>query len=119
MILKEDIAKLLSTKRMYISITLSDDEEIKSLNHEHLGRDYTTDVLSFPMHTELEDGTYYLGDIVVNKEQAIRQSAEYGNDVEHEIAELVEHGVLHLLEVHHSDDDNHTVHGIETKNPTL
>jgi len=34
-----------------------------------------------------------------------RQSDEYGNDLKHEIAELVEHGVLHLLGVHHEHDE--------------
>ena len=51
------------------------------------------------------DGEYYLGDVIVNKDQAQRQCTEYGNDLEHEISELVAHGVLHLLGVHHEDDD--------------
>lgn len=84
---------------------IATDSEIQALNSEYKGKDYATDVLSFPMDELQEDGTYYLGDIIVNKDQAARQCSEYNNnDVRHEIAELVEHGVLHLLGVHHAHD---------------
>lgn len=92
--------------RTYISVTISNDSEIKDLNSKHLKRDYTTDVLSFSINEKLEDGTLYLGDVIVNIDQAKRQSKKYGNDLAHEVSELVEHGVLHLLGVHH-DGDNH------------
>jgi probable rRNA maturation factor len=46
-----------------------------------------------------------LGDVVVNKEQAQRQCKEYGNSVEEEIADLVGHGVLHLLGIYHEDHE--------------
>jgi probable rRNA maturation factor len=54
----------------------------------------------------LEDGTFYLGDVIVNKEQAERQASEFGNNVEQEISELAGHGILHLLGVHHDGDDH-------------
>jgi probable rRNA maturation factor len=97
----------------YISITIAGDKEVQDLNKKHLGRDTTTDVLSFPVNEVLEDGTDYLGDIVVNSDQAARQMSEYGNDLEHEIAELVSHGVLHLLGVHHPHDDEDATHEVK------
>ena len=97
----------------HISVTLTDDSGIRELNKEHLNRDKPTDVLSFNINEEIENGTFYLGDVIVNKEQAERQAEEFGNTVEEEIAELVAHGVLHLLGVHHEDDDEHSVHGKE------
>jgi probable rRNA maturation factor len=97
----------------YISITIAGDKEVQDLNKKHLGRDTTTDVLSFPVNEVLEDGTDYLGDIVVNSEQAARQMSEYDNDLEHEIAELVSHGVLHLLGVHHPHDDEDETHEVK------
>ena len=78
---------------------------MKKLNKEYLNRDYTTDVLSFDIKENQDDGSLYLGDIVVNKDQAKRQAKDYGNDLEEEISELVGHGVLHLLGVHHPGDD--------------
>lgn len=91
-------------KKTHISVFITDDTEMKKLNKEYLNRDYTTDVLSFEIKEKLEDNSLYLGDIVVNKDQAKRQCREYGNDLEEEISELVGHGVLHLLGIHHDGD---------------
>jgi probable rRNA maturation factor len=108
-------SKNLDHKHINISVRISDDAEIKKLNKEYLGRDFATDVLSFNVDEKLDDGTFYLGDIIVNKEQAERQALEYDNSLEEEISELVAHGVLHLLGVHHHDDDEHSIHGIPVK----
>jgi probable rRNA maturation factor len=91
-------------KNIVISVSIVDDKEIQVLNKKYLSKDYATDVLSFNMD-EQHEGEYYLGDVVVNKQQAQRQAAEYGNTVEEEISELVAHGVLHLLGVHHDGDE--------------
>jgi probable rRNA maturation factor len=99
----------------YISVTIVGDKDIQELNKVHLDRDYPTDVLSFPVNEKLADGTDYIGDIVVNRDQAKRQMKEYSNDVEHEISELVAHGVLHLLGVHHPHDDEDSTHGVGRK----
>ncbi|MBP7927940.1 rRNA maturation RNase YbeY [Patescibacteria group bacterium] len=96
-----------------INIKLSHDAEIKSLNKQYLKRDYTTDVLSFEIRSENPDKTLYLGDILVNMDQAKRQAKDYKNTFELELAELVAHGVLHLLGIHHEDDDEKSVHGVK------
>ena len=74
------------------------------MNKKYMGRDYPTDVLSFEIREKQEDGSFYLGDIVVNKDQAKRQAGKYGNGFEEEISELVGHCVLHLLGIHHPED---------------
>ncbi len=102
-------------KPFNISVRISDDTEIQELNKKHFDRDYPTDVLSFNMDTTTEEGEFYLGDIIVNKDQAQRQSQEFGNDLEHEIADLVAHGILHLLGVHHPDDDENSIHGLNNQ----
>jgi len=81
---------------MYIGVSLVDNKKIKALNKKYLGRDCATDVLSF----NYSEGDY-LGDVVVSTERAREQAPEYGNTYEQEIADLVAHGVLHLLGVHH------------------
>jgi len=97
--------KALDKDNIHVSISIVNDMEMKKLNKEYLDKDYTTDVLSFNINEEQEDGSYYLGDVVVNKEQAERQAKDFGNTLEKEIAELVEHGILHLLGVHHEGDE--------------
>lgn len=90
-----------------INVHFVDDKIIKNLNKKHRGKDYETDVLSFHMDESMPDGEFYIGDIIVNIDQAKRQMAEYGNDdVRKELAQLVEHGVLHLLGIHHDNDDH-------------
>ena len=89
----------------HVSISIVGDEEMRKLNKEYLNRDYATDVLSFNVGEQSEQG-FYLGDIVVNKDQAQRQAAEFENSLEEEISELVAHGMLHLLGVHHEGDEH-------------
>lgn len=94
-------------KNSAIHVHFVGDREIQALNKKHRGKDYPTDVLSFNMDEKLPDGSYYIGDIIVNIDEAKRQMKDYGNDdVRKELAELVEHGTLHLLGIHHDGDDH-------------
>jgi probable rRNA maturation factor len=113
--MKKSLPEKLNMEDIVISVTITGDKAVQELNKKYLERDSTTDVLSFPINEKQEDGSYYLGDVVVNKEQALRQADKYGNDVETEVSELVAHGILHLLGVHHHDDDEHSVHGKPVK----
>jgi len=93
------------TKNSKIHVHFVDDKEIQKLNKKHLNKDYPTDVLSFNIDETLPNGEYYIGDIIVNVDQAKRQKDEYGNkDIRHELSDLVAHGVLHLLGIHHKHD---------------
>jgi probable rRNA maturation factor len=96
---KEDL------KKGFVNVTFVGDEEIKELNKKYRNKDYATDVLSFDIHEKTEEGKYYIGDVVVNIDQAERQASEYGNNLEQEVSELAGHGILHLLGVHHEHDD--------------
>jgi probable rRNA maturation factor len=102
--MKKNLEKLLKDGGLHVDVRISGDQEIQELNKKHLGKDSPTDVLSFDMGESMEDGRYCLGDVIVNYEQAARQCEEYGNSVEEEISDLVAHGVLHLLGVHHEEN---------------
>lgn len=100
-----EIRKILEkNKSININVRLSHDEEVYILNKEYLGRDYPTDVLSFNMD-ELDGDLYFLGDVVVNVDQAERQAKEYGNTTLEEIFQLIQHGILHLFGIHHDGDN--------------
>jgi len=92
-------------KKGYVNISFVSDNEIQELNKKYRNKDYATDVLSFDIHEHTEDGKYYIGDVVVNIDQAKRQAVDYGNNLEQEISELAGHGILHLLGIHHEHDD--------------
>jgi len=86
-----------------LSILLTDDEEMRSLNRDYRGKDKPTDVLSFSQ-TEGEFGEVgggVLGDIVISLDTARRQAEEKGHSFEKEIDVLLIHGALHLAGYDH------------------
>lgn len=99
------IQDLKNLKDVYINVSFTGDVEMLELNRTYRKKDYPTDVLSFNLNEKTPEGKFYLGDIIVNVDQAKRQAPEYGNSLEQEISELVGHGVLHLLGVHHEHDE--------------
>ncbi len=92
---------------MGLSILVTDDDEIRQMNHQFLGLDEPTDVLSFP--DEADDFVVgmaeapYLGDIAIALPTARRQAAEIGHSLDAEVAHLLVHGLLHLLGYDHVD----------------
>lgn len=89
--------------RGQISIRLAAPAESRELNRTYRGKDYATDVLSFPQHERLPDG-YHVGDILVCFDIAVAQAAEQGHSVERELLELMVHGLLHLAGFDHETD---------------
>ena len=58
-----------------LSIFLTDDAQIKSLNRDYRGIDSPTDVLSFEVHErDPETGCLYLGEIIISIPYAARQA---------------------------------------------
>ena len=85
-----------------ISLRLMDDDSIRQLNRTYLGKDATTDVISFALY---EGDEAVLGDVYVGYEQAAIQAVEAGISVEEELARLTIHGTLHVLGYDHPDTD--------------
>jgi probable rRNA maturation factor len=89
-----------------LSILLVDDDEMQYLNREYLSRDYPTNVLAFAMR-EGENKNLnpsVLGDVVVSTETAEREALQRAVPLEKEMALLLVHGILHLLNYEHEDD---------------
>lgn len=100
----------LESERCEISVTFVDMDEIHQLNREYREVDRPTDVLSFPQFYDLEEeipevGEICLGDVVICKEKAEEQAAEFGHSFEREIIYLFVHSVLHLLGYDHMEED--------------
>ncbi|HEY8353570.1 MAG TPA: rRNA maturation RNase YbeY [Methylophilaceae bacterium] len=75
-----------------ITLRIVDEEEGRTLNRDYRGKDYATNVLSFPLTEE----PYLMGDIVLCAPVVLREAAEQQKDVEAHFAHLTVHGVLHL-----------------------
>ena len=96
-----------------ITIRLVDPDEGQELNAEYRGKDYATNVLTFPYDTE----PTVCGDIVICAPVVAREAAEQGKPLAAHYAHLVMHGVLHLLGHDHetSDADAETMEAHERR----
>lgn len=81
-----------------LSLSLVNDDTIRSLNRSYRGRDSATDVLSFPLAAAPEPAVpeRLLGDVVISVETAKRQAAAYDAPLQLELYRLLIHGLLHL-----------------------
>jgi probable rRNA maturation factor len=77
-----------------VSIALVDDASSHEFNRRHLGHDWPTDVITFPL-SEPGDETLVAA-LVVSAEMAAVTAREVGADPNAELALYVVHGLLHL-----------------------
>jgi probable rRNA maturation factor len=112
-----------------MSLLFVDETTIAELNERFLGASGPTDVLAFPMDDDLPPGgrqpdqggrgpgaptdpgdpPALLGDVVVCPAIAERQAHTRGAQFDDELALLVVHGVLHLLDYDHAESEEATV----------
>jgi probable rRNA maturation factor len=110
-----------------LSLIFVDEQSITDLNERFLGGTGPTDVLAFPMDDDVVLGgrqpdqggrgpgapaeagepPSLIGDVVVCPQVAAAQAPEHGWTTEEELALLVVHGVLHLLNYDHADPREH------------
>lgn len=131
------ILEVLNQEGRELSVLLTGDEEITSLNHQYRGKNKTTDVLSFPqsvsgfvlpgVELELDPS---LGDIVLSLD-AVQRQADLGClarikvvlgqrasawSVLDEATFLTLHGILHLLGYdHESPEDAKEMESLEAQ----
>ncbi|NOQ67855.1 rRNA maturation RNase YbeY [Patescibacteria group bacterium] len=96
-----------------ISLVISGEERIRSLNKKYRNINKITDVLSFG-NEEAEnrsakfisppDRIIYLGEIFICYPQARKQAIQKKHSVKKELAILLIHGILHLLGYDHEKD---------------
>ncbi|WKE66637.1 rRNA maturation RNase YbeY [Gallaecimonas kandeliae] len=89
-----------------LTVRIVDEEEGLELNSQYRGKDYATNVLSFPF--EVPDGIELplLGDLVICAGVVASEAAEQGKAPQAHWAHLVIHGTLHLLGYDHIKDED-------------
>jgi probable rRNA maturation factor len=112
-----------------VSLIFVDETSIADLNRRFLQGAGPTDVLAFPIDhdqlpsgrrpdaggrgpgspVEVDDPPIVLGDVVVCPAVAARQAPEHGQTLEDELALLVVHGMLHLLDYDHAEEPDAAV----------
>ena len=93
-----------------LAIRIVDEKEGRSLNHHYRGKDYATNVLSFP--AEIAEGVKMpkgfkmplLGDLVICAPVVAREAKEQKKKLAAHYAHLTVHGTLHLLGWNHEDE---------------
>jgi probable rRNA maturation factor len=99
------IFQLLDCPDKEVSIVFTDDKNIQTLNKTYLGRDKTTNVISFSLQ-EGEHGNInpsLLGDVVISLDTAQKDALKGNLALEQEIEYLLIHGILHLLGYNHEN----------------
>ncbi|MEO5866725.1 MAG: rRNA maturation RNase YbeY [Sphingomonas sp.] len=117
------IALCRATSTIEISIHLTDDTRVRSLNTQYRHKDKPTNVLSFPMIepdlldlvATVEEGEVLLGDIVLAHGICVAEAEERGISIVDHATHLIVHGTLHLLGYDHMGDaEAETMEALET-----
>ncbi|OGE36957.1 rRNA maturation RNase YbeY [Candidatus Daviesbacteria bacterium RIFCSPLOWO2_01_FULL_39_12] len=102
--------------KIELGVNIIGDRKMHELNKRYCGIDSTTDILSFaledPNPVSLQhiprigfvsspDKWLRLGDIVISYPQVLEDASVEGISIDEEIRSLIEHGVSHLLGIHH------------------
>ena len=90
-----------------LSILLSDDDHIRSVNQEWRGIDKPTNVLSFPaVDVNKISKAPFLGDIIIAYETVKREAESESKAFADHFTHLVIHGFLHLLGYDHIEESD-------------
>ena len=85
-------------------IRVVDANESQELNRTFRGKDYPTNVLSFPADIQLPEGPKILGDIAICLPVVKYEANEQSKRFDQHFAHMVAHGCLHLVGYDHEDE---------------
>lgn len=84
-----------------VTIRIVDEQESKALNSAYRGKDYATNVLTFPLSEE----PHLMGDIVLCAPVVVAEAKAQNKALEAHYAHLTLHGILHLHGYDHENDE--------------
>jgi probable rRNA maturation factor len=87
-----DVVKRVACGRA-VTCLITTDAELRRLNREFRGKNYATDVLSFPPD-----------EMAISLDRASAQAKELGHSLDAELRILMLHGLLHLCGMDHEKD---------------
>jgi probable rRNA maturation factor len=104
-VIERAIAKNEVAGPVEISVAVVGDRKMRQLSKQYKGEDKTRNILSFSQ-TEgdgmtMPSDALRLGDIVLSYPQVINDAVRDEMLVDDKVDELVEHGLMHLLGLHH------------------
>lgn len=102
----EDIAHELTSRE--IDLTICNNSTIQHYNKVYRGKEKPTDVLSFPIESDIIFGDINimpLGSIVISADHVTTKAMELGHSNDDELTLLFIHGLLHLMGYDHETDN--------------
>jgi probable rRNA maturation factor len=92
--------------RNNVNILLTSSSDLRALNRRFLGKDKTTDVLSFPSPPAIgRQARSVAGEIAISLDIARENASHLGHSLAEEVKILVLHGILHLAGFDHERDN--------------
>ena len=97
-------------KRVYLTLLLSNNKNIKRLNKKFRKKDKHTDVLSFPLQKKIENfKEVYLGDIIISFNYMNKPKNINNYDFKEKVTKIFIHGFLHLLNFNHIKEKEYQI----------
>jgi probable rRNA maturation factor len=88
------------------TIRFVNQQEGQLLNHDYRGKDYATNVLTFSYNESTDDADDIVrADSVLCADVVLREAKEQHRSIEHHVAHLIVHGVLHAQGYDHESDE--------------
>ena len=95
-----------------VALRIVGESEGRELNRDYRGKDYATNVLTFP----LTDDPLLMGDIVLCHAVVVKEAQEQNKPLEAHYAHLVVHGMLHMQGYdHETDEEAEVMETLETQ----
>jgi len=92
-------------KKLYITLLLSNNRNIKKLNKKFRNKNKNTDILSFPFKQNFKSlKEVYLGDMIISFEHINKPQRINRYDFKHKVTKTFIHGFLHLIGYDHKKD---------------
>ena len=104
-----ELEEVESDKPLYLSLLLTNNQNIQVINRDFRDKNTPTDVISFAYH-ETEDFNIVpydtLGDIIISLERVEEQAVEYNHSFKREFYYVLTHGILHILGYDHIEEED-------------
>ena len=96
-------------KKIYLTLLLSNNKNIKKLNKKFRNKNKHTDILSFPFHQKSKESKeIYLGDIIISINYMNKPKNLSTYDFKEKLVKIFIHGFLHLLNFDHIKEKDYT-----------
>ena len=98
-------------RRANLSLVLLNETEARAYNRDYRGKDYATNVLSFPLNVNANDMLFgqpadtLQGDLIMCPQVIFKEAVEQAKTPTAHFAHLTLHGVLHLMGYDHQHQD--------------